>query len=84
MNNIKSLQQNIMKIGVLKENKKNEKRVAITPSSISKIKKLGYDIFIEEDAGLLSNFKILSIKRRELTISSTDDIYSCDIILKDK
>ena len=41
-----------MKIGVLKENKPNEKRVAITPSSISKIKKLGYDVFIEQDAGV--------------------------------
>ena len=29
-----------MKIGVLKENKENEKRVAITPSSIPKIKNL--------------------------------------------
>ena len=46
-----------MKIGVLKENKPNEKRVAITPASISKIKKLGYDVYIEKDAGLSSNFK---------------------------
>ena len=31
-----------MKIGVLKENKPNEKRVALTPSAVTKIKKLGY------------------------------------------
>ena len=71
-----------MKIGVLKENKENEKRVAITPSSISKIKKLGYDIFIEEDAGLLSNFENLLYQEAGATISSTADVYSCDIILK--
>ena len=46
-----------MKIGVLKENKSNEKRVALTPSAVTKIKKLGYDISIERDAGSLSNFE---------------------------
>ncbi len=71
-----------MKIGVLKENKPNEKRVAITPASISKIKKLGYDIFIEEDAGLLSNFKNSQYQEAGANISSINDIYSCDIVLK--
>lgn len=71
-----------MKIGVLKENKENEKRVAITPSSIKKIKKLGYDIFIEEDAGLLSNFENSQYQEAGVTVSSATDIYSCDIILK--
>ena len=45
-----------MKIGVLKENKPNEKRVALTPSAVTKIKKLGYEICIESNAGALSNF----------------------------
>ena len=71
-----------MKIGVLKENKENEKRVAISPSSIKKIKKLGYDIFIEEDAGLLSKFENSQYQEAGATVSSTTDIYSCDIILK--
>ena len=71
-----------MKIGVLKENKKNEKRVAITPSSISKLKKLGYDICIEEDAGLLSNFNNSQYSDLGANVSSTDDIFNCDIILK--
>ena len=42
-----------MKIGVLKEIKDNEKRVAVTPGVISKIKKLGYEIFLV--------FKLISI-----------------------
>ena len=71
-----------MKIGVLKENKPNEKRVAITPSSISKIKKLGYDVFIEQDAGVLSNFKNSQYKEAGANLSSIDDIYRCDILLK--
>ena len=71
-----------MKIGVLKENKLNEKRVAITPSSISKIKKLGYDVFIEKDAGLLSNFNNSQYQEVGANVSSINDIYSCDIVLK--
>ena len=71
-----------MKIGVLKENKLNEKRVAITPSSISKIKKLGYDVYIEKDAGLLSNFNNSQYQEVGANVSSINDIYSCDIVLK--
>ena len=71
-----------MKIGVLKENKPNEKRVAITPASISKIKKLGYDVYIEQEAGLLSNFKNSQYKEAGANLSSIDDIYRCDILLK--
>ena len=71
-----------MKIGVLRESKQNEKRVAITPSCVSKIKKLGYDIYIEEDAGLLSNFKNSQYHEVGASLSSTSEIYGCDIILK--
>jgi NAD(P) transhydrogenase subunit alpha len=71
-----------MKIGVLKENKPNEKRVAITPTSISKIKKLGYDVYIEKDAGILSNFKNSDYQKAGANLSSINDIYSCDILLK--
>ena len=39
-----------MKIGVLKENKPNEKRVALTPSAVTKIKKLGFEINISKKA----------------------------------
>ena len=73
-----------MKIGVLKENKPNEKRVAITPSSISKIKKLGYDIYIEQDAGLLSNFKNSQYKEVGANLSSIDDIYRLRYYSEDK
>jgi len=71
-----------MKIGVLKENKPNEKRVAITPASISKIKKLGYDVYIEKDAGLSSNFKNSKYQEAGAHLTSINDIYNCDIILK--
>ena len=71
-----------MKIGVLKENKPNEKRVALTPSAVTKIKKLGYDISLQSDAGASSNFFDTAYEQVGATISSVDDIFKCDIILK--
>ena len=71
-----------MKIGVLKEDKPNEKRVALTPSTVSKIRKLGYDISIESNAGLLSNFFNNAYEEAGARISSNEDIFKCDIILK--
>ncbi len=71
-----------MKIGVLKEDKANEKRVALTPSTVSKIKKLGYDISIENNAGLSSNFFNKAYEEAGAEISSTEEIFKCDIILK--
>ena len=71
-----------MKIGVLKEDKPNEKRVALTPSTVSKIRKLGYDISIESNAGLLSNFFNNAYEEAGARISSSEDIFKCDIILK--
>ncbi|WP_456424201.1 Re/Si-specific NAD(P)(+) transhydrogenase subunit alpha [Lutibacter sp.] len=46
-----------MKIGVLKETKVGEKRVAISPNIAKKLIDKGFEILIEEDAGLASSFK---------------------------
>ncbi|PHS51350.1 MAG: NAD(P)(+) transhydrogenase (Re/Si-specific) subunit alpha [Lutibacter sp.] len=46
-----------MKIGVLKETKKGEKRVAISPNIAKQLIAKGFEILIEEDAGSSSSFK---------------------------
>ena len=45
-----------MKLSVLKENAKFETRVAATPDIIKHIKNLGFEVFVEKDAGLLSGY----------------------------
>ena len=45
-----------MKIGVLKEIKNNENRVALTPMGAFMLTELGHDIFVETNAGLGSGF----------------------------
>ena len=61
-----------MKIGALKEKAKNERRVAMTPTSASQIIKLGHECFIEENAGITSGF------------SDQDYINSGVIVLKEE
>ena len=45
-----------MIIGVPKEIHPGERRVAIVPSTIGQLKKLGYEVIIEKGAGILANF----------------------------
>ena len=45
-----------MKIGVLKERKAFENRVALTPSVVKDLIKKGFEVMIETDAGTLSSF----------------------------
>ncbi|TCT24965.1 L-alanine dehydrogenase [Melghiribacillus thermohalophilus] len=45
-----------MKIGVPKEIKNNENRVALTPAGVMTLKKAGHEVFIETGAGLGSGF----------------------------
>ncbi|MFD0956566.1 alanine dehydrogenase, partial [Virgibacillus alimentarius] len=45
-----------MKIGIPKEIKNNENRVAMTPSGVVTLKNAGHEVFIEAGAGLGSGF----------------------------
>ena len=45
-----------MDIGILKESARQERRVAITPNVISKIRKLGHNVLVEKGLGLDANF----------------------------
>lgn len=46
-----------MKIGVLKETQKGEKRVSISPSVAKQLIDKGFELIVEEDAGSSSKFK---------------------------
>src|SRR4051812_27677113 len=41
-----------MKIAVLRETREGEARVALVPGLVDKLRKLGYDVAVEPDAGL--------------------------------
>ncbi|SDI17700.1 NAD(P) transhydrogenase subunit alpha [Actinokineospora alba] len=45
-----------MKIGVLKEARPGETRVAATPATVAQLRKLGYEVVVEPGAGVASSF----------------------------
>ena len=71
-----------MKIGILKEHKSGEKRVAIVPSTVSALSKKGYEFFLVSDSGLLSNYFDNDYKEAGAKIVSQNEVFDCDIICK--
>ena len=45
-----------MKIGLPKERKENEYRVAIIPSNVGRLVDAGHDVYVEHDAGKAAGF----------------------------
>ena len=72
----------VMKIGILKEQKSGENRVAIVPSTISALSKKGYEFFVESDAGLLSNYSNEDYTSAGAKIVEKPEIFSCGLICK--
>ena len=72
-----------MIIGTIKEKKKFENRVAISPDEAKNYIKSGHQVLIEKNAGLLSGFTDKSYKEAGATISSSKEILkTSDIIVK--
>ena len=70
-------------VGVPKEDSINEKRICITPDSVSFLASNNFKINIEAGAGLSSNFTDLDYSEAGATIiKNKEDIYKCPIILK--
>jgi len=71
-----------MKLGVLRESKERENRVALTPETVRQLVKKGFEVIIEKDAGIASRFTDDNYKSDGATIGSREDICNCDVILK--
>lgn len=71
-----------MKVGVLKENKNGEKRVAIIPQTVATLSKKGYHFFIEAGAGANSFFSDTDYEKAGATICDLSTIYQSNIIIK--
>ena len=69
-----------MRLGVLRE-PEGEMRVAIVPNSIPKLSKSGFEVFIEEDAGVNANHSNDEYEGRGGKICSREDVLSCETIV---
>lgn len=71
-----------MNIGILKEKTEGEKRVAITPDSLSLLIKAGNSLFFEKGAGENAGFPDRLYEEKGAKIVEREEIFkNCDIIL---
>ncbi len=72
-----------MKIGILNEVKKGERRVAITPSIVKSLIDKGFEFIVEKDAGLSAQFKNSDYKEAGAEVKKNKEIFKeADIIVK--
>ena len=75
-----------MKIGVPKELKHNESRVAVNPAGVELLVKAGHCVYVQKDAGILSGFSNEQYSTYGAKIiDNIEDVYSLsDLIVKVK
>jgi alanine dehydrogenase len=74
-----------MRIGVLKEIKKHEYRVGLTPSAVSKYVAEGHELFVESSAGLGTGFTDDDYIQAGASICNVKDTFgNADMIIKVK
>jgi NAD(P) transhydrogenase subunit alpha len=71
-----------MKIGVIKETKAFENRVAITPDVVKQLIKKGYSVSVETDAGASSFFSNQDYLQAGAAVEDKGKVLGSDIILK--
>jgi H+-translocating NAD(P) transhydrogenase subunit alpha len=72
-----------MKVGVAKETAPGERRVALVPEVLGKLKAAGLDVLVERDAGAGAAIPDAAYEEAGATIVSTDDLYAnADAILR--
>jgi NAD(P) transhydrogenase subunit alpha len=72
-----------MKIGVPKETRAGERRVAATPETIGRLKKLGFDVVIEHDAGAGASFYDDDYRNAGATVAEDpQEVWGANIVLK--
>lgn len=78
----KGLPYTKLTIGVPKETFLNEKRVAVVPASVQTLTKKGFTVKVEDGAGLEAKFTNDSYTAAGAKLTSVDDVYGSDIVLK--
>ncbi len=72
-----------MKVGVLKETLPGERRVALVPEVVGKLKAAGVDVVIESGAGVEASFPDAMYVEAGASIAPTADLYEhADVLLK--
>jgi NAD(P) transhydrogenase subunit alpha len=71
-----------MHIGVPRERLAGETRVAATPRTVEQLRALGYEVIIEQGAGVLSSFTDQAYAAAGASIGGSDEVWAADVVLK--
>ena len=71
-----------MLIGVLKETKENERRVALSPDVVKLLKKKEFEVIIESGAGEGSYFSDEDYIQAGAKVGSREEVFESDVLLK--
>ena len=71
-----------MRIGVPRESKPGETRVAATPATIAQLIGLGYDVTVEAGAGSLASFPDDAYAAVGATLGSNADAWNSDVVFR--
>jgi NAD(P) transhydrogenase subunit alpha len=71
-----------MIVGVPRERLPGERRVAATPDSVKRLRKLGFEVRIEHDAGLAAGFDDAAYQDAGATIDTLEPVWACDVVAK--
>jgi NAD(P) transhydrogenase subunit alpha len=70
-----------MQIGVPRESKAGETRVAATPATVAQLVALGYDVLIEAGAGQAASFLDQAYEQAGARVGSAAEAWAADIVL---
>lgn len=73
-----------MKIGIPKEIKNNENRVALPPSGVYELVQDGHEVFVEQGAGAGSTFSDQAYQEVGATITTSEEVWASELVMKVK
>lgn len=73
-----------MRVGIIKEIKNNENRVALPPSGVYELVRGGHEVWVEKDAGVGSGIPDELYTEVGAKIVSTDEAWSSEFVMKVK
>ncbi|SOD98458.1 Re/Si-specific NAD(P)(+) transhydrogenase subunit alpha [Blastococcus haudaquaticus] len=71
-----------MRIGVPRETRARETRVAATPATVKKLVALGYEVVLESGAGAAASFPDDAFAEAGATVGTADDAWQADVVLR--
>ena len=71
-----------MKIGVLKEKRSGETRVALTPNVVQNLIKMGFEVLVETQAGVNAHYPDATYSEAGATVGSRKEVLNADVMVQ--